>query len=134
MFADRGTSWRRLLPAVPPRLTPAVLRPPTAVLGHAAAECYFSAPGARSRAIGRAPLALVRANLDLHIANYVLCGGVKLNPRVSLGVGVSYYEFRLDSTTARFDTSEFAGPSDFLPEQVVNRQFLHGADHDVALN
>ena len=75
------------------------------------------------------------------IANFGGSAAVRLTDQVSLGVGVSFYDFELDSTSRRF--LSFGGgtaPGSFLGEplrtngNVVSTEFISGEDTAVGVN
>ncbi len=82
----------------------------------------------------------IRASMDLEIVNYGVSGAFRIAEGLSLGIGIAYYEFEIDSLTRRFDFSNpdeagpggFRGPPDFSPGNVVNFQTQIGDDDDVA--
>ena len=71
------------------------------------------------------------ADMSLEIINNGLSAGFKLNKKFSLGLGVSYYEFDMDSRTSRFSIrGRFNDPPDFSPSNELNFQELKGDDED----
>lgn len=87
-----------------------------------------------------------RSALALEIANYGLSAAYRLNDSVSLGLGLSYFDFELASETERFFradrtgdplvdvlTGNFYGPADFRPENVTNTQTQEGDDQAAAV-
>lgn len=87
-----------------------------------------------------------KSALALEIANYGLSAAYRLNGGVSLGLGLSYFDFELASRTDRFFRAErtgdplvdvltgnFYGPADFRPENVTNVQTQAGDDRAVGL-
>jgi long-chain fatty acid transport protein len=52
------------------------------------------------------------AKMDLTVVNYGLSAAFRVSEQFSLGLGASYYEFDIDSTTDRYKTS---GPNAFDP-------------------
>jgi long-chain fatty acid transport protein len=97
-----------------------------------------------------------RSVLNLDIVNNGISGAYEFANAVSIGVGVSYYEFSLDSRTERFFHSEqdfdgdgvvgeaddranrqlggFLGPADMLGDNVYNIQTQQGDDEDWGVN
>jgi|CXWL01.1.fsa_nt_gi long-subunit fatty acid transport protein len=86
-----------------------------------------------------------RSRLSLEVANYGLSGALTLPGGVSLGLGLSWYDFALASHTNRYfraePTGDLAvdgltgnqfGPADFLPANILNTQTQHGDDHALA--
>ncbi len=87
---------------------------------------------------------------DLYIVGYGTSLGVALgepyDPHTSLGIGISFYEFSIDSLTRRYAIDRFSettdltrlgdvyGPPLFSNENILSRQFLTGADTDWAIN
>lgn len=65
---------------------------------------------------------------DLEIINYGASFGYKVNDTLSLGAGLSWYDFGIDTSVARYDTRfGTVGSSDAL----ANRQSQRGDDHDI---
>jgi long-subunit fatty acid transport protein len=105
---------------------------------------FFEAPGAgvSSRAF---PLT---GDLSLKIANLGGSAAVRLTDQVSVGVGVSFYDFELDSLSHRFFVSDIASgaPGDLFGEplrdgrflidggDVFSREFITGDDSAVGVN
>lgn len=97
-----------------------------------------------------------RSALSLDIVNYGVSGAYEIANAVSIGAGVSYYQFGLDSRTERFFHSEqdfdgdgevskeddqanrqlggFLGPADMLGDNIYNVQTQHGDDDDWGVN
>ena len=88
-------------------------------------------------------LAPARSGLGLEIASFGLAAGFRLTDSLSLGLGVSRFDFDLDSTTRRYARAErtddpyldsltghFFGPADFRPQNVANFQRQQGDDAD----
>lgn len=82
-----------------------------------------------------------RSELALEIANYGLSAAYRLRDDLSLGLGLSYFDFELASQTDRYLRAErtgdplvdvltgnFYGPADFRPENVTNTQTQDGDD------
>lgn len=88
----------------------------------------------------------VDASLDLSIVNLGISGAYRIYENLSIGLGVSSYDFTLDSTSNRYnfnrnppvipDTTRGGdfGPPNYDPSNVVNRQDQHGDERDVALS
>lgn len=107
---------------------------------------FLRAPGDRVTA----RLAPVAAALELEVANYGLSAAWRLSERFSLGLGLSSYDFRIDSLQQRFGTlgidpdtgrrlpeeaaGALFGPADFSPANEVNFQQQRGSDQDLGLN
>jgi long-chain fatty acid transport protein len=86
---------------------------------------FQEANGATSRAF---PL---DGNLDLKIANFGGSAAVRLTDTISVGVGVSIYDFELDSTSDRFFLSdnETAAPGDLYGAPLRDpRLLINGGD------
>jgi long-chain fatty acid transport protein len=66
------------------------------------------------------------ATSDLAIVNYGLSFAYNLTDQLSLGVGISYYDFDIDTSTERY---ELGSTSD-----VANRQQQFGSDNDIGYN
>lgn len=89
----------------------------------------------------------VQSHLELDIVNYGLSGAFRLTDDLSLGLGVSFYDFALASLTRRYDviritgdplvdslTGHQFGPADFRPDNLFNTQTQEGDDGDVAMS
>jgi len=84
----------------------------------------------------------VQGSLDLQISNFGGSAAVRLMDQVSVGVGVSYYKFELDSTNQRFgingpnDTAAggFFGPPSYASNNVVSTEFISGDDSAFGVN
>lgn len=83
----------------------------------------------------------VEANIDLEIVNTGLSGAFRVTDNFSIGLGVSSYDFTLDSRTNRYAFTSagtgpggFFGPPDTSSGNLINRQTLKGDDSDVAFN
>jgi long-chain fatty acid transport protein len=81
--------------------------------------------------------------LDLKISNFGGSAAVRLADQVSVGVGVSFYDFEIDSTNRRFGlvpnsgtgTGEFFGaPSYTVPGNVNSVEFINGEDTALGVN
>lgn len=78
------------------------------------------------------------AKMELDIVNYGVSAALRVSERLSLGVGASYYDFSLNSTTRRYNTSAadpFApggrfGPPDYSDANL--RNFVTQAGDDTA--
>lgn len=91
-----------------------------------------------------------RALLDLGIVNWGLSGAYRLRPNLSLGAGLSHYEFELRSTTTRYSNRKpitapapgsinflpgfFFGGPDFSDGNILNIQTEVGDDTDLGGN
>lgn len=65
------------------------------------------------------------SDADLRILNYGLAAAYRVNDRVSLGLGVSRYEFKLRTVTARIDTD---------PIRAASGQIQDGDDNGIGWN
>jgi long-chain fatty acid transport protein len=79
--------------------------------------------------------------LDIKIANFGGSAAVRLTDQVSVGVGVSFYDFELDSTSRRFGAfGSGTGAGTFLGAplrtnaNVVATEFISGEDTAIGLN
>ncbi len=112
---------------------------------------YLGLPGGGLPGISETQrLAPVIAAIDLDIANTGVSGAYRLTRRLTLGLGVSFYEFRIQSLQQRFSTlgqdpvtreprapdapGSLFGPPDFSSINEVNFQRQRGEDEDVAVN
>lgn len=97
-----------------------------------------------------------RSTIDLEITNYGVSGAYELAGSISVGAGISYYRYKLDSRTERFFRSEqdsdgdndvdggddlanrqpggFFGPADLLGDNLNNIQTQQGDDEDWGIN
>ena len=74
----------------------------------------------------------VNARADLKIVNYGFSAAWKAGDNISLGAGLSYYDFNIDSLVRR---RTFAGAIDGIPAGTpINQQTQEGDDNDVSLN
>jgi long-subunit fatty acid transport protein len=72
------------------------------------------------------------ATTDLKIVNYGVSAAFKAGDAVSLGLGLSYYDFNINTSTTRF---AFEGAFEGVPAGTpVNREVQHGSDNDVGVN
>jgi long-subunit fatty acid transport protein len=81
----------------------------------------------------------VRGDLDLQISNFGGSAAVRLTDQVSVGVGVSFYDFNLDSTNTRFAVldNNLGGTGDFFGAPgttVSSREFINGEDTALGIN
>jgi long-chain fatty acid transport protein len=83
----------------------------------------------------------VQADMDLTIVNYGLSMAYRFGEGVSLGAGVSLYDFKLSSTTRRYDfqsggtgTGGFYGPPLFASSNNINTQTQDGDTTAVGFN
>jgi long-chain fatty acid transport protein len=67
---------------------------------------------------------------SLKVVDYGISGAWRVNDAVSLGVGLSYYEFNIDSSVDRVSDSTYFTE----PGVVLNQQFQNGSDNDVGIN
>jgi long-subunit fatty acid transport protein len=79
--------------------------------------------------------------LDIKIANFGGSAAVRLTDQVSVGVGVSFYDFELDSTSRRFGafgggtgTGTFLGSPLRTNANIVATEFISGEDTAIGLN
>ena len=77
-------------------------------------------------------LASLRNTMSLDIVNYGISAAYRLGKRFSLGLGLSYYDFSLSSTTERFLPPLFEA-SDFSAASVTDFQTQVGDDADWGL-
>jgi long-subunit fatty acid transport protein len=88
-----------------------------------------------------------RSHLDLEIVHLGVAGAWRVSDALSVGAGVSRYDFTLDSLTERFAvepatgdllvdglTGHPFGPADFRPGNVFNTQTQSGDDSELAWN
>ena len=74
----------------------------------------------------------VSAHSNLKIINYGATAAYKATDNVSLGIGLSYYDFKIDTAITR---TEFAGNSAGIDAGTqLNRQTQNGSDNDVGVN
>ena len=78
----------------------------------------------------------IDARMDLKLVNYGLSGAYQISDNFSVGLGISYYDFDMDSVTQRFfvDQNDFFGAPNYSPDNVINSQFQQGSDNDLAVN
>lgn len=79
--------------------------------------------------------------LDIKIANFGGSAAVRLTDQISVGVGVSFYDFELDSVSRRFGAfGNGTGAGSFLGaplrtnDNVVATEFISGEDSAVGIN
>lgn len=83
-----------------------------------------------------------QGSLEVDIANYGLSAAVNLGESLTLGLGVSYYDFSLDSRVDRFDFFFGSldgpggpfGPPDFSPSNLLISDIQDGSDTDWGFN
>jgi long-chain fatty acid transport protein len=83
-------------------------------------------------------------DLEVKISNFGGSAAFRVTDQVSLGAGVSVYDFELDSTSIRFGAfGSGTGPGTFLgpaqrttsnPNNVFSREFISGEDTAVGIN
>jgi long-chain fatty acid transport protein len=88
-----------------------------------------------------------RSKIELDIIHYGVSGSLDLGQKLSVGGGISYYDFSLASRTERFFRAGarqpanqpantvpggFYGPADFSPANLFNSQVQEGDDSDLA--
>lgn len=85
----------------------------------------------------------VQAAMELDIQNFGVSAAYRFADKVSLGLGLSYYDSSLEGLTQRYDldfpadltsVGAFFGPPDFSPSNVFVVQSHDGDDQDVGLN
>jgi long-subunit fatty acid transport protein len=84
----------------------------------------------------------VSGSLDLQISNFGGSAAVRLTDQLSVGVGVSVYDFNLDSVNRRFGLSNptqtaqggFFGEPSYASTNVVSTEFINGEDTSVGVN
>jgi long-subunit fatty acid transport protein len=84
----------------------------------------------------------VSGNLDLQISNFGGSAAVRLADQVSVGVGVSFYDFELDSVNRRFgldatpqtSAGGFFGAPSYASTNVVATEFINGEDSAFGIN
>lgn len=79
--------------------------------------------------------------LEVKIANFGGSAAIRLTDQVSAGVGVSFYDFELDSTSRRFGAffggvapGTFLGPPLRTNDNVLSREFINGDDTAIGVN
>lgn len=106
-------------------------------------EANFSTQGAfLEETRGRSPLGIpgeldgrlasLRNRMFLDVRAVGVATGYRLSPRLSLGLGVTRFDFAIDSTAERFVPRLDQKPG-FRPEEVVNFQTQTGQDHDFGM-
>jgi long-chain fatty acid transport protein len=84
----------------------------------------------------------VSGNLDLQISNFGGSAAVRLTDQISVGVGVSFYDFEIDSVNRRFGlfndnqtaAGGFYGPPSFEASNVFSTEFIEGEDSAFGVN
>jgi long-chain fatty acid transport protein len=85
----------------------------------------------------------VSGNLNLQISNFGGSAAVRLTDQVSVGVGVSFYDFEIDSVNRRFNldfsgtqtqSGGFFGPPSYASTNVASTEFIEGDDSKVGIN
>jgi long-chain fatty acid transport protein len=81
----------------------------------------------------------VSGALDLQISNFGGSAAVRLSDQISVGVGVSFYDFNLDSTNTRFAVRDnnLGGVGDFFGAPgaaISSTEFINGEDTAIGLN
>jgi len=84
----------------------------------------------------------VDGNLDLQISNFGGSAAVRLTDQVSVGFGVSYYDFELDSVNRRyglFNSNQvaeggFYGAPSYASNNVFSTEFISGEDSAFGVN
>ena len=72
----------------------------------------------------------IQGSTDLDIVNYGASFGWRLNDALSIGAGLSWYDFEIDTASRRFDTEGTVGD----PADLVNEQLQDGDDSDIGYN
>jgi long-chain fatty acid transport protein len=90
-----------------------------------------------------------RNTLRLNITNLGASAAYRISDSLSLGAGISYYDFEISSRTLRYDfalggdrpdegpgtgSGEILGPPDYRDGNVFDLQMQEGKDHQLALN
>ncbi len=75
-------------------------------------------------------LASLQNNMDVDVIAYGSAAGCRLGHGLSLGLGISYFDFSIDTIAQRFLPNELFDPPSFSPENMVNIQTQRGQDHD----
>ena len=97
-------------------------------------------PSTRNRCFRVRP---VSGNLDLKISNFGGSAAVRLTDQISVGVGVSFYDFELDSVNRRFgfdntlpqtQVGGFFGVPLYTQANVVATDFIEGEDSGFGVN
>jgi long-chain fatty acid transport protein len=96
-----------------------------AYLQHTVQQSPYGIPGALE---GR--LASLQNNIDVDVIAYGSAAGYQLGHGLSLGLGISYFEFSIDSIARRFLPGDLLDPPSFSPEHLVNIQTQRGQDND----
>jgi long-subunit fatty acid transport protein len=73
-------------------------------------------------------LAPLKNHMEVDVTSYGAAAAYQMGGGLSLGLGISYFEFSMDSTALRFLPNLFSKP-DFSPESFVNSQTQKGKDH-----
>ena len=80
-------------------------------------------------------------NTDVNIAGYGVSGSFNLNSQVSIGAGLAFYDFHMNSRTDRFDVvndeftnPEFYGRANYSTGNIENYQLQEGDDSAVGFN
>jgi long-chain fatty acid transport protein len=83
----------------------------------------------------------IDGSLELKIANFGGSAAVRLTDQVSVGVGVSFYDFELNSTNRRFGAffggvapGTFLGPALRTNDNRISSEFISGDDTAVGIN
>ena len=77
----------------------------------------------------------VQASMELDIVNYGASIAYRLSDSFTLGLGVSFYDFEMDSLTQRFGFSgDFYDEPNYDPARVINFQTQVGDDDDTTFN
>jgi long-subunit fatty acid transport protein len=83
----------------------------------------------------------IDGSLELKIANFGGSAAVRLTDQVSVGVGVSFYDFELNSTNRRFGAffggvapGTFLGPALRTEANKISTEFISGDDRAVGIN
>jgi len=84
----------------------------------------------------------VNGNLDLQISNFGGSAAVRLIDELSVGVGVSFYDFEMNSVNRRFgltavpqtNAGGFYGPPNYDSSNVIASEFINGEDSAFGIN
>ena len=83
----------------------------------------------------------IQGTLDLKIIAYGASGSFNVTPQFSVGAGLSFYDFKMDSRTDRFGINNaaftnpvFRGPANYDPRNLQNFQTQDGEDTTFGVN
>ncbi len=99
---------------------------------------FFTRPAGNTLNFRRFP---IRGAMELDIVTYGISGSFNVTPQFSVGVGVAYHDFKMDSRTDRyainnapFTNPVFFGAANFDSANLVNYQLQEGDDSGVGVN